>query len=102
MRTNLSTGARARCIFCRRRIEMRALRLVLLAAAALHGQAVQRTIQENPLVRRNEAKAPADATATNASQALESIFASSEDLNAIRDGYLRRLSGDGCPTDVAI
>jgi hypothetical protein len=73
---------------------------MLCAAAGLLAQ--QRTIQDNPLTRGSEAKAPANMAAPAPGQALESIFASSEDLNAIRDGYLRRLSGDGCPTDVAI
>jgi len=79
---------------------MRALPLLLCAAAAIWAQ--QRTIQENPLARGKDAKAPADTSGSSPGLALESIFASSEDLNAIRDGYLRRLSGDGCPTDVAI
>ena len=81
---------------------MRALWIVLCAGAGLYGQAVQRTIKENPITRGAEAKAPLDTAAPAPGQALEAIFASSEDLNAIRDGYLRRLSGDGCPTDVAI
>jgi len=76
--------------------------MVLCAAAGLCAQTVQRTIQENPITRGNDAKAPADSTAATPGSALELIFASTEDLNAIRDGYLRRLSGDGCPTDVAI
>jgi hypothetical protein len=81
---------------------MKALWIVVCAGAGLYGQAVQRTIKENPIARGSEAKAPANTSAPAPGQALESIFASSEDLNAIRDGYLRRLSGDGCPTDVAI
>src|SRR5438045_9527899 len=102
MRTTRSTGARVKCILCRRRIEMKTLPILLCAAAGLYGQAVQRTIQDKPLARGSEAKAPANTSAPAPGQALESIFASSEDLNAIRDAYLRRLSGDGCPTDVAI
>jgi hypothetical protein len=81
---------------------MRTLWILLGASAALYGQAVQRTIQENPIARGAEAKAPASTPAATPGQALESIFAASEDLNAIRDGYLRRLAGDGCPADVAI
>jgi hypothetical protein len=81
---------------------MKALAILLCAAAALCAQTVQRTIQDNPIARGNDAKAPGDTGAPAPGQALESIFASSEDLNAIRDGYLRRLSGDGCPTDVSI
>jgi hypothetical protein len=79
---------------------MKRVSLILCAAAGLWAQ--QRTIRDNPLTRGNEAKAPANTAEPAPGQALESIFASSEDLNAIRDGYLRRLSGDGCPTDVAI
>jgi hypothetical protein len=81
---------------------MRTLCVLLSVTAGLFGQAVQRTIQQNPLARGAEAKAPANTAAPEPGQALESIFASSEDLNAIRDGYLRRLAGDGCPADVAI
>jgi hypothetical protein len=33
---------------------------------------------------------------------IDSILDSTEDLNSIRDGYLRRLAGDGCPPDVAV
>jgi hypothetical protein len=79
---------------------MRAIPILLCAAAGLWAQ--QRTIQENRITRGSEAKAPADATAPSPGLALESIFTSTEDLNAIRDGYLRRLAGDGCPTDVAV
>ena len=81
---------------------MKTLTIVFCVAAGLGAQTVQRTIQENPITRGNEAKAPADGAVATPGSALESIFASTEDLNAIRDGYLRRLSGDGCPTDVAI
>jgi hypothetical protein len=80
---------------------MKSLCLILCSAAGLYGQAVQRTVQDNPIAHGKEAKA-SDTGALAPGQSLESIFASSEDLNAIRDGYLKRLSGDGCPTDVSI
>jgi len=35
-------------------------------------------------------------------QTLDSILSATENLNAIRDGYLRRLAGDGCAPDVAV
>jgi hypothetical protein len=33
--------------------------------------------------------------------AIDSLLDSTEDLNSIRDGYLRRLAGEGCRPDVA-
>jgi len=81
---------------------MKALWILFCVGAAMYGQAVERTIKDNPIARGRDAKTPANTSTPAPGQALDSIFSSSADLNAIRDGFLRRLSGDGCQTDVAI
>lgn len=65
----------------------------------------QRTILDNRVIRnapgdRNKATEPQPEAASG--RTIDSILESTEDLNSIRDGYLRRLAGDGCPPDVAM
>ncbi len=80
----------------------------LLAAIFLHGAAhaqtatPQRTIQENRVTRPSEDGKQQDRQSGSPSnRAIESMASSTEDLNSIRDAYLRVLSGDGCAPDVA-
>lgn len=82
--------------------------IVLLTTAVLisKGQTPppQRTINENRVTTtRGEKEANGQERQQNApsGQAMQSILSSTEDLNAIRDAYLSRLSGDGCSPDVA-
>jgi len=82
--------------------------IALLAAIGLHSAAhaqttpPQRTIQENRVTRPSENDKQQDRqSAAPSNRAIESMASSTEDLNSIRDAYLRVLSGDGCPPDVA-
>jgi len=74
--------------------------LALVTALALAAQApAERTIRENRVTTGNKDDQTREAGVSG--QALESVLSSGENLNLIRDGFLRRLSGDGCPPDVA-
>jgi hypothetical protein len=80
---------------------------VLVAAgltAFAQAPAPQRTIMENRVThgKSTESKTQADQPAPASGQTIDSLLNSTEDLNAIRDGYVRRLAGDGCRPDVAI
>ena len=85
---------------------MQPQRLILFAVlAALPGlaqpPAPQRTIMENRVTSGKDtgkAQQPAAAPAGT----IDSLLDSTEDLNSIRDSYLRRLAGDGCRPDVAV
>lgn len=80
----------------------------LYAAAILVGvsafaqdAAPQRTILENRVTQgRSKESAPDRANAPD--RTIDSVLSSTEDLNSIRDAYLRRLGGDGCRPDVAV
>lgn len=93
-------------------IRLTAIALALTTAAAQAqtspaGQQspAQPTIRENrviktPLGKGGEAQ---DRNRNEVSgETLNSVLGSAEDLNAIRDNYMRRLEGDGCAPDVAI
>ena len=78
----------------------------LVPAQTQPGQAApQRTILDNRVThgpsgeQGKEQRPPSDGAP---GRTVESLLNSTEDLNSIRDGYLRRLAGDGCPPDVAI
>lgn len=60
----------------------------------------QRTIRENRVTTGKTDNAQGRDTAASG-QAMDSVLSSTENLNTIRDGFLRRLSGDGCSPDVA-
>jgi hypothetical protein len=64
---------------------------------------LQRTIRENRVTTSREGDAKTQDHQPNAAsgQAIDSMLSSTENLNYIRDGYLRVLSGDGCRPDVA-
>ena len=66
--------------------------IILLLAAPLGAQAPVAT----------PAPAQDAPSAAPAPQTLDSILSATENLNSIRDGYLRRLAGDGCAPDVAV
>ena len=78
----------------------------LLIPAAVYAQTAaqsgqtnpQRTIQENRITKQSE---DGKQQGTPSNRVIESMSSSTEDLNSIRDAYLRVLSGDGCPPDVA-
>jgi hypothetical protein len=92
---------------------------ILLSAALVFGQqqseTPKRTIfdstnQSPRLVRANEpvAQAPKPALSSSpisaagaSSRALDALNSSQEDLNAIRDGNIRRLTSGGCAPDVS-
>lgn len=61
----------------------------------------QRTIMENR-VTTGKANDKAQQPAPASDRAIDSLLNSTEDLNSIRDGYVRRLAGDGCRPDIAI
>lgn len=65
----------------------------------------QRTILDNRVIRNapgDRNQAPDFQPQAASGRAIESILDSTENLNSIRDGYLRRLAGDGCAPDVAM
>ena len=63
--------------------------------------APQRTILDNRVTQgKSNDHAPERANAPD--RTIDSLLTSTEDLNSIRDAYLRRLGGDGCRPDVAI
>ena len=78
------------------------------AAAALPCAAQQptpqRTIMENRVIRDapGDRNKPAQPQEGASGRTIDSILDSTTDLNSIRDGYLRRVAGDGCPPDLAI
>ena len=84
---------------------------LIQAAGAQSGQSTssdpgspQRTIHENRVTTSRSGTGANEQNGqqnTPSGQAIESILSSTEDLNSIRDGYLRKLSGDGCSPDVA-
>lgn len=75
----------------------------VLAAAVAFAQTPQpqRTILENRVTKGKDGDKTQQPAGTPES-AIDSLLNSTEDLNSIRDGYLRRLAGDGCRPDVAI
>lgn len=75
-----------------------ALAIPLALAAFAQTPAPQRTILENRVTQGKDKPAEQPAPA----RSLDSLLNSTEDLNSIRDGYLRRVAGDGCRPDVAI
>ena len=118
MSTTLSTAGRAKSISCwKGKSNMKASCIRWCAAAGLCAltsfaqsqtqpgpAAPQRTIMENRVTRGagDKGKEQAQPPETPSGRTVDSLVNSTEDLNSIRDGYLRRLSGDGCPPDVAI
>jgi hypothetical protein len=97
-------------------MKMRPIAALALAGALSHAAAAQ-TAQSGqsppnslqPTIRENRiVTPPKDGGGTPEPQpnavpgrSVESMVSSTQDLNAIRDGYLRALSGDGCAPDVA-
>jgi len=86
---------------------------VLVAAISVFAAAAQtpppaspqRTILDQRVIRNapgDRNKAPEPQAEAASGRTIDSILQSTEDLNTIRDGYLRRLAGDGCPPDVAM
>ena len=63
--------------------------------------APQRTIMENRVTKGKDTD-KAQQPAPTSERAIDSLLTSTEDLNSIRDGYVRRLAGDGCRPDIAI
>jgi hypothetical protein len=77
-----------------------AMLLVAGFACAQDPAPARRTILENR-VTQGKAKDNAPERALAPQRTIDSLLDSTEDLNSIRDGYLRRLAGDGCRPDVA-
>lgn len=74
----------------------------LIAVAAFAQEpAPQRTILENRVTQGRAKDNTSDRTAAP-ERAIDSVLNSTEDLNSIRDAYVRRLAGDGCRPEVAI
>jgi hypothetical protein len=72
-----------------------------LAPFSVWAQATpERTIRENRVISGKADNGQGRETGVPG-QTLDSVLWSTENLNLIRDGFLRRLSGDGCPPDVA-
>ena len=75
--------------------------VILMAAAAAQPPAPQRTILDNRVTRgkdTDKARQPGAAS----QGAIDSLLDSTENLNTIRDSYVRRLAGGGCRPDVAV
>ena len=71
--------------------------LIMLAQDA----APNRTILENRVTQgKDKDKAPDTVHAPE--NAVDSLLSATDDLNSIRDGYLKRLAGDGCRSEVAV
>ena len=68
-------------------------------AAAQNAPAPQRTIMEN---RVTQGKAKPEQPAQASPGSIDSVLDFTQDLNSIRDAYVRRLAGDGCRPDVAV
>jgi hypothetical protein len=74
--------------------------LFVALSAFAQQTAPQRTILEDRVTKgKDNEKAQQPAMASE--HAIDSLL-STEDLNSIRDGYVRRLAGDGCRPEVAI
>jgi hypothetical protein len=80
---------------------LRAAAVLMALPAFAQSPAPQRTILENR-VTQGKAKDSNLQPAGAPERTIDSLLNSTEDLNSIRDAYLRRLGGDGCRPDVAI
>lgn len=75
--------------------------IMIVMPAFAQPPAPQRTITDNRVTRGKDTNGAQQPVAAPQST-IDSLLDSTEDLNSIRDSYLRRLAGDGCRPDVAI
>jgi len=78
----------------------------IAAQAQQTGQSLQPTIREDRVTRApagtQNGKPDEPSQNVPSGRTMNTVLSSTEDLNSIRDAYLRRLSGDGCAPDVAV
>ncbi len=74
---------------------------LIAVSACAQSPTPQRTILENRLTQGKTKDSTPERSATPG-RAIDSLLDSTEDLNSIRDAYVRRLAGDGCRPDVAV
>ena len=78
----------------------------VLSAQAWQSDPLQRTIKEDRVTKApvgtQNGKAEEPQSNVPSGRTMNTVLSSTEDLNSIRDAYLRRLAGDGCAPDVAV
>lgn len=75
--------------------------MLIVIWASAQPPAPQRTILDDRLTKGKDTDKTRQPAAAQQGT-IDSLLDSTEDLNSIRDSYLRRLAGDGCRPDVAI